>query len=90
MKAFILSKKAKDIIKSNIKDFMELHRLSLAQMADMTETTRQNIHNIINDKSSPSMDLIDKMSSAMGCEVKDLFTKDYFSQFEVKIVKKTK
>ena len=86
----ILDLGSKTNIKNNIRDFLDLHNLTLEDFAEEVGTTKQNISNILKDRSSPSIDLIDSMAVFMLCSPGDILKENYFKQFKVKIVRSKK
>jgi DNA-binding XRE family transcriptional regulator len=82
------SMQARKILMKNVEQFMAMHNLSITEMALKCDTARQNIFNIKKGLVSPPLETIDKLCNVMGCKPSDLFTENYFSDFEVKIVKK--
>jgi transcriptional regulator with XRE-family HTH domain len=73
----------------NIKAYMKLHGLkNYEEFANKVGASKMYIYNVINFKSSPSMNYMDKFAKEMGITSTELITKGFFDQFETKIVKK--
>jgi transcriptional regulator with XRE-family HTH domain len=79
---------SKRLLSENLQDYLSLHKRSAADLGEECGCGNQYIYKIKNCKVNPSLEMIDKLASAMGCTQADLFTEGYFSKFETKIVKK--
>jgi transcriptional regulator with XRE-family HTH domain len=77
------------VLAENIKAYIELNSIdSVEAFATLAGTTKTQIYNIYKGHTSPKVDFLDKLATAMGITVPQLLTEGYFSQFEKKIVKK--
>lgn len=90
MNYITITMKTRRILAKNIADYLNLNRLSVGDMSAKSGITRQYIYDILDAKTSASVDKIDLIADAMDITVSDLTKENLFKDFEVKIVKKKK
>jgi len=84
-----LNLESQRILAENIRAYIELYQIkNVEEFAIKCDCSKMQIYNILNFKSSPTMDYMDKIAKGMSITVVQLLTPGYFDQFEKKIVKK--
>ncbi|WP_290016428.1 helix-turn-helix domain-containing protein [uncultured Alistipes sp.] len=58
-----------------IKDVSKSKGVSITKLAELVEITQPNMSNIANGKTSPSLELLERIASALEVEVTELFAK---------------
>jgi transcriptional regulator with XRE-family HTH domain len=89
MEILNLSLDTQKILAKNILDYIELYNVPNKEtFAIQCGISKMQVYNVLNFKSTPTLDFIDKIAKGMGISVVELLTENYYSQFEKKIVKK--
>lgn len=57
-----------------IKEVSKAKGVSITKLAEQVGITQPNMSNIANGKTSPSLDLLERIASALDVEVSELFT----------------
>ena len=56
-----------------IKEVSKSQGVSITKLAELVGITQPNMSNIANGKTSPSLDLLERIAAALGVEVSELF-----------------
>lgn len=56
-----------------IKEISKAQGVSITKLAELVGITQPNMSNIANGKTSPSLDLLERIASALGVSVPELF-----------------
>lgn len=56
-----------------IKELAKERNITLLQLAELVETTQPNISNIANNKSTPSIEMLQRIADALNVHISELF-----------------
>lgn len=56
-----------------IKDVLKEKRVTVVSLAGMIGITQPNMSNIVNGKSTPSLETLEKIANALGIDITELF-----------------
>lgn len=59
-----------------IREIMESKDIKVSSLAETVGITRANMSNIVNGKSTPSLDTLDRIATALNVDITDLFKKN--------------
>lgn len=62
-------------MKLRIKEVAKEKKVSISTLASMIGITQPNLSNIVNDKSKPSLDTLEKIANALDVPITELFSK---------------
>lgn len=58
-----------------IKELSKENGISITKLAEMVGITQPNMSNIANNKTSPSLELLDRIATALNVDITELFAK---------------
>jgi len=59
---------------TRIKEILQEKKMTVSMLADIIGITRANMSNIVNGKSNPKMETLEKIAEALGVSVVELFS----------------
>lgn len=59
-----------------IKEIAKEKNITISRLAEIAETTQPNLSAIINEKTKPSIDMLQRIASALNVHISELFEKD--------------
>lgn len=59
-----------------IREIMESKDIKVSSLAETVGITRANMSNIVNGKSTPSLDTLDRIATALNVDITELFKKN--------------
>ena len=59
-----------------IREVLEKKDIKVSSLAEMVGITRANMSNIVNGKSTPSLDTLERIANALNVDITDLFKKN--------------
>lgn len=59
-----------------IREVLEKKDTKVSSLAEMVGITRANMSNIVNGKSTPSLDTLERIANALNVDITDLFKKN--------------
>lgn len=59
-----------------IREIMESKDIKVSSLAETVGITRANMSNIVNGKSTPSLDTLERIATALNVDITDLFKKN--------------
>lgn len=62
-------------MKLRIKEIAKEKKVSISNLASMVGITQPNLSNIVNDKSKPSLETLEKIADALSVPITELFAK---------------
>lgn len=62
------------IMKLRIKEIAKEKKVSISALASMVGITQPNLSNIVNDKSKPSLETLEKIADALEVPITELFS----------------
>ncbi|MCE8567168.1 helix-turn-helix domain-containing protein [Bacteroides fragilis] len=57
-----------------IREILESKDIKVSSLAETVGITRANMSNIVNGKSTPSLETLEKIANALGVDITELFT----------------
>lgn len=63
-------------MKLRIKEIAKEKKVSISALASMVGITQPNLSNIVNDKSKPSLETLEKIADALDVHITELFKKE--------------
>lgn len=61
-------------MKLRIKEIAKEKKVSISSLASMVGITQPNLSNIVNDKSKPSLETLEKIANALDVPITELFS----------------
>nr|DAZ13049.1 MAG TPA: helix-turn-helix domain protein [Caudoviricetes sp.] len=62
------------IMELRIREILESKDIKVSSLAETVGITRANMSNIVNGKSTPSLETLEKIANALGVDITELFT----------------
>ena len=62
------------IMGTRIKEILQEKKMTVSMLADIIGITRANMSNIVNGRSNPKMETLEKIAKALGVSVVELFS----------------
>lgn len=59
-----------------IKEIAKEKNITISRLAEIAETTQPNLSAIINEKTKPSIDMLQRIAVALNVHISELFEKD--------------
>ena len=69
-----------------IREVLEKKDTKVSSLAEMVGITRANMSNIVNGKSTPSLDTLERIANALNVDITDLFKKNDSLKDTLKII----
>lgn len=64
-----------------IKEIAKEKGVTISRVAEIVETTQPNLSAIINEKTKPSIDMLQRIAEALGVHISELFDKPDTNEF---------
>lgn len=64
-----------------IKEIAKEKGLTISRVAEIVETTQPNLSSIINEKTKPSIDMLQRIADALSVHISELFEKPETNEF---------